>query len=71
MPDFLYNPYGIRIYIGTKGEDDWAVEIPNELTKTKSSAFKYDKNVMLYLVTEEYALEIARVYTEMAKKLKG
>ena len=71
QPEFLENPYGIRIYIGTKGEDDWAVEIPNKLSKAKSSAFKYDKNIVFYLVTEEYALELAERYTKIAKKLEG
>ena len=63
----LENPYGIKIYIGTKGEDDWCVEVPKELCNIKCSSFKYDKNFMFYLVTEEYALEIASKYTELAK----
>ena len=67
-PEFLENQYGIKIYIGTKGKDDWSVEIPNELAKKKSSSFNYDKNVIFYLVSEEHALAIARVYTELAKK---
>lgn len=36
-PEFLENPYGIKIYIGTKGEDDWCVEIPKELVSGKET----------------------------------
>lgn len=69
-PKFLENPYGIRIYIGTKGEKDWCIGIPNKLIRAKCSSFKYDKNVMFYFVTEKYALSIAEKYTELAKKFK-
>ena len=34
-PKFLENTYGIKIFIGTKGEDDWCVSIPKELVKKK------------------------------------
>ena len=37
QPEILVNPYGIKIYIGTKGDSDWAVEIPKELCKAKCS----------------------------------
>ena len=63
----LENPYGIRIYIGTKGEEDWCVEIPKELCKKSCSKFNYDNNFTFYFVTEQYALEIAERYTALAK----
>ena len=34
-PQFFENPYGIKIYIGTKDEDDWSVSIPKELVRKK------------------------------------
>lgn len=71
QPEFLENPYGIIIYIGTKGKDNWCVEIPNKLTRAEFACFKYDKNFTFYGVTEEFALEIAAKYTELAKKLKS
>ena len=71
QPEILVNPYGIKIYIGTKGDSDWAVEIPKELCKAKCSAFNYDKNFMVYLVTEEDALDVAKEFTEIARKKKG
>lgn len=67
-PKILENPYGIRIYIGTKGEEDWCVEIPKELCKMKCASFNYDKNYMVYLVSEEYALEVAEKYTKLAQQ---
>ena len=70
-PEFLENPYGIRIYIGTKGEYDWSVEIPKELATVKCSCFKYNRSFVFYLISEDYALEIAEKYTELAKQLKG
>lgn len=63
----LENPYGIRIYIGTKGEEDWCVEIPKALCKKNCSKFNYDNNFTFYFITEEYALEIAERYTALAK----
>ena len=69
-PKILENPYGIKIYIGTKDEDDWCVEIPHELCKTKCSSYISDKSFMFYLITEKEALRIAEKYTELAKQLK-
>ncbi len=34
-PKFLENPYGIKIYMGTKDKDDWCVVIPKELVRKK------------------------------------
>ena len=67
-PDYMENTYGIRIYIGTEGKDDWCVEIPKEICDAASKKYKYGKNIMHYLVTEEQALEIATQYTEVARK---
>jgi hypothetical protein len=71
QPNILVNPYGIKIYVGTKGEDDWCVEIPKELCKKKCACYKYDKNYIFYLVTEDHALALAEIYTELVKKIKG
>lgn len=71
QPDFLENPYGIRIYIGTSGSDDWGVVIPKELVKMKCSRYNYNKDYNVYFVTERHALRIAEEYTEFAKSLKG
>lgn len=65
-PEYMENNYGIRIYIGTEGKEDWCVEVPKELCDTKK--YKYGKNIMFYLVTEEQAIEIATKYTEVARK---
>ena len=70
-PKIRVNRYGIKIYIGEKGEDDWGVEIPNELCKEKCDSFIGDKNYMYYGVTEEDALRIARTFTELAERMKG
>ena len=71
QPKFLENHYGIKIYIGTKNEEDWCVEIPKELCKKECSKFDYDSNFTFYFVTEKHALELAERYTELAKSLKG
>lgn len=68
QPDFLENPYGIRIYIGTIGKDDWCVEIPKELANKKCNYYSCNNNLGVYFVTEEEALRIAREYTKLAKK---
>ena len=69
-PEFIENPYGIRIYLGTKGEDDWCVEIPNDLLEervTKWCKCKRNMSYVVYFVTEHDALDIAKKYTERAK----
>ena len=35
QPEFVENPCGIRIYLGTKDKEDWCVEIPKELVQIK------------------------------------
>ena len=71
QPKLLRNPCGIRIYIGTKGKDDWCVVIPNKLCKLKSPGYNYDKDYAAYLVSEQEALSVAKEYTELARKMKG
>ena len=66
-PEILENPYGIRIYIGTKGEEDWCVEIPKELCTLKCASFNYNNSFMFYLISEEEALRVAGDFTELAK----
>lgn len=64
-PDFLENQYGIRIYIGTKGESDWCVEIPNKICQCKSG-----RNFTYYSITEDTALKVAENWTGIAKRRK-
>lgn len=71
QPKVLRNPCGIRIYIGTKGKDDWCVVIPNKLCKLKNPSWNYDKDYAIYLVSEQEALAEAKRYTELARKMKG
>ena len=70
-PDYIVNHYGIKVYVGTEGEDDWCVEIPNWIAKAKCRDFDNDNNIVLYLVSEEKAFVVARKYTELANKMKG
>lgn len=67
-PTFVENPYGIKIYFGTKGNDDWCVEIPKELTQKRCYHYKCNKNCVIYLISEDDALRIAEVYTNLAKQ---
>ena len=71
QPKLLRNPYGIRIYIGTKGKDDWCVVIPEKLCKLKNPSYNYGKDYAVYLVSEQAALSVAKEYTELARKQKG
>lgn len=71
-PDFLENPYGIKIYLGTKGKDDWAVEIPKKLSKklleeNSHYNYYYEQDLIFYMVSEKEALEIAAKFTYHAK----
>lgn len=76
-PAFIENPYGIRIYLGTKGKDDWCVVIPHwilQMTYGHNEYFKKfgrNKDVALYCVTEEHALSMAEQYTRLAQRYKG
>lgn len=67
-PDYLMNHCGIKIYIGTKGKEDWCVEIPKELAKKKYNKYDCVCNFGVYLVSEEYALEVARQFTELYRR---
>jgi hypothetical protein len=71
QPKVLRNPCGIRIYIGTKGKDDWCIVIPKALVKLKNSSYSYDKDYAVYLISEQEAISIAKEYTELAMKTKG
>lgn len=67
--EYVENPYGIKIYIGTKGKEDWCVEIPNELArKVCTTKFNYDNDSVIYLISEEDALRIAEKFTNLAKE---
>lgn len=66
-PEFFINDYGIRIYIGTPGEEDWCVQIPVTLLNKKVGKKRFDKDFTWYLITESEALRIAENYTAIAK----
>ena len=61
-PEYLVNHCGIKIYIGTKGKDDWCISIPNELLK-KVRGIDYHKEIVMYFLSESEALEMARKFT--------
>ena len=64
-PRILENPYGIRIYLGSKNKSDWGIEIPEWIAKRKFG--KSATGMMFYDVTEEHALRLAEKYTGIAK----
>jgi hypothetical protein len=66
-PNFMQNPYGIKIYIGTKGKEDWCVEVPKELVKEHYQNYIVDYNYVVYFVSEEDALHIAKEFTLTAE----
>lgn len=66
LPPYLTNPYGIRIYTGTKGKEDWCVVIPKAIVQKKSC--RCDRDVAMYCVTEEYALSLAEEFTRLAQQ---
>lgn len=70
LPDFVVNEYGIKIYLGTKGKDDWCIEVPKELCKLKTPRYLFGYNYAVYLETEEEVLRIAREFTELAERSK-
>lgn len=71
-PDFVENQYGIRIYLGTKGKEDWCVEIPYKLIIQKLPQYigKCTKNVIVYFISEEDVLSIAEEFTTIARKMR-
>ena len=68
QPAILENRHGIKIYTGTKGKEDWCVEIPKKLCEAKYSKYNYDGPYMVYLVSETEALRIAGEFTNIAKR---
>lgn len=68
-PDYVENQYGIRIYLGTKYCEDWCIEIPKNLAQRKCPDYNLRNNLCMYFVTEEYALNMAKEYTELAEKI--
>jgi hypothetical protein len=70
QPTVLVNPFGIKIYTGTKGKEDWCIEIPKELAKKKCSVYRCNGNFVLYGVTEENALSVAKEFTNLAKEMR-
>ena len=70
-PDFIENQYGIKIYLGTKGKDDWCVEIPKEMARIKSISRVPNCNVVFYLVSEAEAIRLAADWTCFAERWQG
>lgn len=68
--DIVVNPYGIKILIGTKGEDDWCVEVPKELVTKKYGHYYGESNYTAYFIAEQEALKIAEEYTNVAKSIE-
>ena len=66
LPNYLENEYGIRIYLGTTGKDDWAVSIPSKLMEP-CYAEHCKKDFTIYMVSEECALAVAKKYTNYAR----
>ena len=69
-PDFIENEYGIKIYIGTKGKDDWCIEIPLKLVQEKTHCKIYNKNVVMYFISEEETFNIASEFTNIARNMR-
>ena len=55
FPSFVENDYGIKIYYGTMGGNDWAVRIPYEVTKLKSNWGADQQDFVYYSLTETQA----------------
>lgn len=68
--DILVNAYGIKIYLGTKGKNDWCIEVPKELCKMKTPLYSFGYDYAVYLESEEEVLRIAREFTELAERNK-
>ena len=68
--DILVNAYGIKIYLGTKGKNDWCIEVPKELCKMKTPLYPFGYDYAVYLESEEEVLRIAREFTELAERNK-
>lgn len=67
QPEFLENPYGIKIYVGTKGKSDWCVVIPKNLVKLRCPSYTFDNDYSVYMETEEHVLKLAELYTKLAE----
>ena len=69
QPNYVKNVYGIKILLGTKGENDWCIVIPRELVEKKCRV-KLHSDFVMYLESEETVLLVAKEYTEYAKYLE-
>ncbi len=68
MPKVAVNSYGIKVYVGHKGEEDWGVQIPNNLLP-KEYTSKCKQPYDLYLISEAEALTVAEKYTKIARRM--
>lgn len=66
IPNYLENEYGIRIYLGTTGKDDWHVSIPKELIGGNYEKY-CEEDFTFYMMSEEWALSVADRYTRYAR----
>ena len=69
-PDFVENAYGIKIYLGTKGKDDWCIEVPKEVCKLKCPSYPFSYGYRDYLISEEEVLRVAQEFTKLAERNK-
>lgn len=81
-PDFLENEYGIKIYLGTVGKADWAVEIPSKIIKRKHEDLSHsgidipglktflEQNFVYYSLTESQAIDKSDFWTGIAMDMK-
>lgn len=70
-PTFIENDYGIKVYIGTKGKEDWCIEVPRELCKLKCPKYYLGYPYRVYLESEEEVLRIAREFTALAESSRS
>lgn len=61
-PRYVENRFGIKIYLGTTGKDNWSVEIPKKFIGEKYEKY-CEENFTISMVSEECVLAIASKYT--------
>lgn len=77
MPMCVKNPYGIKIFVGTSGKDDWGVKVPKGLVVKKflmeksNGADMYSSYTQMEHISEEKALSVAQEWTLFAKVIWG
>lgn len=69
--EILENTFGIRIYVGTKGKNDWCIVIPKVLCEMKCKNYPYDNPFISYCISESEVINLAKEYTELAMDKLG